>query len=136
MKYSKWIGIAGCVLIIVACFLPWTYHADLGKSFTGFFSENDTYGKPGKVYIFLSVVSIILLLTPRVFAKRVQLFIAGLIIAYSIKTYTLFTSCYNAYCPIKQYGLYLLLGGALIVLFASLFPDLKLVKSSIKKGTD
>ena len=25
--------------------MPWTYHADLRKYFTGFFSEKDVYGK-------------------------------------------------------------------------------------------
>src|SRR5690606_960231 len=41
MKYSQWIGVAASLLLVAACFLPWTWHPDLNKEFTGFFSENN-----------------------------------------------------------------------------------------------
>ena len=39
MKYSKWIGLVIYILLIVVCFLPWTYHADLDKYFNGFLEK-------------------------------------------------------------------------------------------------
>ena len=45
MRYSRWIGLAACITLIIACFLPWTYYADIQKTFTGFFSEKNMYGK-------------------------------------------------------------------------------------------
>ena len=126
MKYSKWISLTAAILLIVVCFLPWTYHADVQKNFTGFFSERDAYGKPGKFIIFFSLVSAALVLIPRIWAKRTNLFVTGVMLAYAIKTYILYTSCYNAYCPDKQAGIYLVVLLSLLQFVMSLFPDLKI----------
>ncbi|WP_431209235.1 hypothetical protein ACQ86N_23880 [Puia sp. P3] len=60
MKYSQLIGVVAALVLIGACWMPWAYYPDLNKSFTGFFSELNRYGKPGKVIVFFSVVSILL----------------------------------------------------------------------------
>lgn len=125
MKYSKWIGMAACLFMIWTCFIPWTYHADVQKNFTGFFSQNNTYGSPGKYFIAFSVISILLLFIQQVWAKRVHLFVAGIMVAYALKTYVLFTSCYNAYCPEKKAGIYLVVVLSLIILLVALMPDMK-----------
>ncbi|MBC7935894.1 MAG: hypothetical protein H7Y86_11140 [Rhizobacter sp.] len=126
MKYSKWISLAAAIILIVVCFLPWTHHADVQKDFTGFFSEKEAYGKPGKFLIFFSVVSAILVLTPRIWAKRTNLFVTGIMLAYAIKTYILYTSCYNAYCPEKLAGIYLVVALAVLQFVMGLFPDMKI----------
>ena len=126
LKIIKWAGLAGCVLLIVACFLPWTYHADIDKTFTGFFSEKNEYGKPGKYLTFFAVASIVLILLPKVWAKRFHLFFAALTVGYAVKTYILFTSCYNAYCPDKKIGVFLMMASCIVILVAAVFPDLKL----------
>ncbi|RYY67908.1 MAG: hypothetical protein EOO13_13750 [Chitinophagaceae bacterium] len=126
MKYSKWIGLAAALALIVVCFMPWTYHADVQKNFTGFFSENNLYGKPGKFLIFFSVVAGILILTPKIWAKRTNLFVTGIMLAYAIKTYILYTSCYNAYCPEKRAGIYLVVLLSVLQFVMTLFPDMKI----------
>lgn len=126
MKYSKWIGILACIALGIACYLPWTYHADVHKNFTGFYSEQSAYGKPGKTFIFLAVVAIALFLAQKVWAQRTLLFVSGVMIAYGIKSYILYTSCYNAYCPEKLSGIYLIIFLPLIIFMASLFPDMQL----------
>lgn len=105
--------------------MPWAYYADLGKSFTGFFSENNSYGKPGKYLSIYAVISILLIITPRIWAKRVHLFLAALGLGYAVKTYILFTSCYKAYCPEKQAGIFLMLISSILILLISIFPDLR-----------
>ena len=70
MKYSQWIGIAAAIILVLAGFLPWTYHPDLDKTFTGFFSQNKAYGKPGNVFVVMSVVTIIFFAIQRIWAKR------------------------------------------------------------------
>jgi hypothetical protein len=128
MKYSKWIGLAAALLLIVVCYLPWTYHADIQKTFTGFFSEKGMYGKPGKFYVFFSILCIVLLLTPRVWAKRMLLFASALMVAYAIKTYILYTSCYNAYCPEKKMGIYLVVILSISQFIAAIFSDIPTMK--------
>jgi hypothetical protein len=124
MKYSQWIGIAAALLLIAACFMPWAYFPDLGKDFTGFFSEKNIYGRPGKVLIFFSVVEILLFAVPRIWAKRANIFVTVLAIAFVIKSYILYTSCYGGICPDKRVGVFVLLGSAIITLLAALLPDL------------
>ncbi|NII26522.1 hypothetical protein HB364_15645 [Pseudoflavitalea sp. X16] len=125
MKYSQWIGIAAAVLLVVACFLPWTFHPDLNKSFTGFFSEENNYGKPGKVFIGLAVVATIFFITPRIWAKRWNLLVGALTVAFAIKSFIVFSGCYKGICPAKQAGLWIMLGAAIIMLVMTLVPDMK-----------
>jgi hypothetical protein len=126
MKYSKWIGIGAALLLICVCFMPWTYHADVGKNFTGFFSEKNAYGKPGKFFVIFASAYIVLALTNKVWAMRVTLFFAAFMVAYAVKSYILYTSCYNAYCPEKKAGIFLLVFCSLVLLVASLLPDIKI----------
>ena len=104
--------------------MPWAYFPDLGKDFTGFFSEKNIYGRPGKVLIFFSVVEILLFAVPRVWAKRANIFVTVLAIAFAIKSYILYTSCYGGICPDKRVGIFMVLGSAIIALLAALLPDL------------
>ena len=125
MKHSQWIGIAAAVILVVACFLPWTFHPDLNKSFTGFFSENNNYGKPGKVFIVLAVVASVFFLVPRIWAKRWNLLIGALTVAYAIKSFIVFSGCYNGICPSKLAGLWIMLGASILMMAMILVPDLK-----------
>ncbi|MEO6254031.1 MAG: hypothetical protein ABIO79_12025 [Ferruginibacter sp.] len=126
VKYLHWIGIAACVTLIVSCFLPWSYHADLNQAFTGFYSYKNEYGKPGKFLIFFGVITAIFMLVPKLWAKRVNLLICPLTLAYAIKSFILFGSCYNNYCPQKLFGLYLMLGCTVVMLVAAVFPNVKI----------
>jgi hypothetical protein len=126
MRYSNIIGILACLLIMVSCFMPWTFHPDLQKYFTGFYSEQNMYGRPGKLFLIFAIISILLFVIPKVWAKRTNWLIAALTIAYTVKTYFLFTSCYSGICPIKQFGIYLLLASVVVMFLAALLPDMKM----------
>jgi hypothetical protein len=131
MKHARIIGVIACIGLIISCFLPWTYYADLGKTFTGFFSEQNMYGKPGKYLTFFSVVSIVLILLPKIWAKRVHLFLAALSFGYAIRTFILFISCYNTYCPEKKYGIWMMIICCFIIFIASIFPELKISNENV-----
>ena len=131
-KYLHWLGIIACITLIISCFLPWVYYADphiineSERTFTGFYSFNNEYGKPGKFLVFFGAITLTFMLLPKVWAKRANLFICALTLAYAIKTFILFGSCYNNYCPQKLFSLYLMVGCTVIMLIASGFPNLKL----------
>lgn len=125
MKSYKVIGLLASIALIVSCFLPWAYYPDLHKSFNGFFSEQNVYGKPGMVFTFFAVISVILLFINKIWAKRTLIFIAALNLGYLLKTYVIYTSCYKGYCPEKQYGIYFLIISSIVLLLISFFPDLK-----------
>src|SRR6186997_457551 len=126
MKYSRWIGLAACIALAIACFMPWTYYADIDKSFTGFFSQNGAYGKPGKFLTFFAIASAVLIILPKIWAKRTHLFLSALFAGYAIKSYILFTSCYNTFCPEKKFGIYLMMISCFLVLIVAIFPDMKI----------
>lgn len=126
MKYSQWIGIAASILLVIAGFLPWTYHPDLNKNFTGFFTENNVYGKPGYVFVWLSIITIVFFAIQRVWAKRWNMFMCALVLAYAIKSFIMYSGCYRGICPDKLAGLWIMLASAALMMAMALFPDIKL----------
>ena len=132
MRYSKWLGTVAAVLLILACFLPWAYYPDVHKKFTGFFSEGNRYGRPGKFFVFFAILSIFLFWFPRVWAKRTNMFITAILIAFAIRCYILFASCYLGICPEKETGLYLMVVAPVLMAIAAIFPDMKLDGNSMK----
>jgi hypothetical protein len=125
-KYLQRIGLVACLMLVIVCFMPWTYHDDLKENFTGFYSHDNHYGKPGMFLTLIAVLAFILMYLPKVWAKRTNLFVCALGVGYAIKSFILFTSCYNAYCPEKKAGIYLMMLTTVIMLIAAVFPDLKM----------
>jgi hypothetical protein len=126
MKYSQWIGIVACLLLIAACFMPWAWYPDRQENFTGFFSEENRYGQPGKILLFFNVLCIILFLVPRVWAKRFNMLFGTLMLAFGIRCYFVFTACYMGTCPDKKPGIYLVMLLPAIITLAAILPDMKL----------
>ena len=133
MKYSQWIGIAAALLLITSCFLPWTFYPDLNQNFTGFFSANNDYGKPGKVFVSFAVVAIVFYYLPKVWAKRWNLFIGALTGAWALRCFILYSGCYKAICPEKKIGLWLMVLASAIMLVMTFLPDMG-VKQSAEPG--
>ena len=130
MKYSNYIGVLAAIALIIACFLPWAYYPDLNKNFTGFFSEQNRYGKPGKALVFFAVFTIVLFIVPKVWAKRLNMVIAALALAFSVRCFMLFSACYRGICPEKKIGIYLIITTSVLMIIASVLPYMKLKESS------
>jgi hypothetical protein len=127
-KFLQWIGIIAAIGLIIASFMPWTYDEGLKQTFTGFYSMQGKYGKPGKFLIGYAVIYIILCLLPKVWAKWTNIFLAGLMFAYVLTRVNLYGGCYYAYCPQKLIGLYLIIITSLIMLITAVFPNLVINK--------
>ena len=110
--------------------MPWAYYPDLDKTFTGFFSEQNNYGQPGKVLIALALIMSIFFIVPRVWAKRVNIFIGILLIAFGLKSFILFAACYHGICPEKKPGIYLMITCCLEMVVAALLPTGKIKDGS------
>src|SRR5579862_699066 len=130
MKYSKLVGILAGLIMIASCFAPWAYYPDIDKNFTGLFSQGNSYGKPGLALIFFGVIAIILFVVSKIWAKRCNLLVTAVMVAYSIKTFILYTSCYGGVCPLKKPGIYLMLSASVIMLIMSMLPDIKVTDNS------
>ena len=122
-RYSKWIGLTAFLTLLVACYMPWAYYADVQKAFTGFFSEKNVYGTPAKFLLLFGGLSALFMFLKNLWFKRSSLLIGGLNVAYAIKNFLLFGACYRGYCPEKKLGLYLMLIATILIFLASLFPE-------------
>ena len=121
MKYAHYTGIAAALLLIVCCFIPWAFYPDLQQNFDGFYSQQNQYGKPGKTFVFLAVVSIVLFLIPKLGAKRVNQFVNVVIFAYALKNYFIYAACYQGTCPQIRVGLVGMMLFSTLMLLSSLF---------------
>jgi cytochrome c oxidase assembly factor CtaG len=139
VKLLSWIGMAACVALIISCFMPWAYYADshianeADRTFTGFYSFQQQYGRPGRFLVFFGVVILVLMILPKIWAKRTNLFLSAITVAYALKSYVLYTSCYNAYCPEKKAGIYIMIFSAAVMLIACVFPNMNIISKEKNK---
>jgi hypothetical protein len=70
---------------------------------------------------------------PRVWAKRTNMIVAAITVAFAIRSYILYAGCYGGICPEKRAGIFLLLLASVVVVVAALIPDLP-VKQEEKKA--
>ena len=129
MKYSKWIGILAFVMLIVISYQPWVYIASKQITVTGLNAAGTNFGKPALLSLVMGVVAVILFLLPYTGAKRANLFFCALILAWAIRNFIILSTCRQGDCPQKEAGLYIMLAASIIMLAASLFPDVKLKNS-------
>lgn len=124
MKYSTWIGLVGVTLLIIACFLPW-YELPW-KAYTVTGMEAGTFGKPAYLHFICAGVFLILGFVPRIWAKQWNVFIAAINCAWMARNFFALAICSAGECPRRQFGIWLLVVSSLMMLFASLFPDIKI----------
>ncbi|MEO8772021.1 MAG: hypothetical protein ABI402_18125 [Ferruginibacter sp.] len=132
-KFMYYTGLMATVAIIGCCFLPWVHFNSTNTTFTGYnvtkFVTGNYYGRAGIPITILSIVVLILMLLPQLWAKRTNLFMAALLFAYCIRTYIIFTSSLFEGEVEKLVGIYMIVLLSFIMLVASLFP-----KGEAKEG--
>ena len=122
----KWVGLFAVILLIVSCFLPWVIIPSKNIVVSGIDSTGTNFGKPGYTHFVLSFFFIIFHFIPRLWAKRSNLLVVALNIAWAIRNYFIISMCREGDCPEKQIGLWLVLLASILMLIAALFPDIKL----------
>ena len=114
--------------------MPWVHYNNINETFTGFhvtkFSTGNYYGRAGLVICFFTVLILLFILAPKVWAKRTNLFLSAILFAYCIRTYIIFTSALFEGEVEKKAGIYLIIVLSFIILIASVFPKIedKLIK--------
>ena len=123
MKYSKWIGIAGALLLLLSSLLPWVIISSKNLVITGLHTAGTNYGKPALMNLFLGGIALILFVIPHLGAKRANLFFCAANLGWAFRNFIVLATCYAGECPQKQAGLYLLQVAAIIMLLAAVLPD-------------
>jgi hypothetical protein len=122
----RWIGILAVLLLIFSCFMPWVVITSKNIVVSGVDSTGTNFGKPGYTHFILGLFFIIFHLIPKLWAKRSNLLIVALNIAWAIRNYFIISACREGDCPEKKIGLWLVLMSSVFMLIAALFPDIEL----------
>ena len=126
MRYMKWIGLLAVLLLIFSCFIPWVIITSKNIIVSGVDATGTNFGKPGYAHFVLSFFFIIFHLIPKLWAKRSNLLIVALNLAWAVRNYFIISVCREGDCPEKQIGLWLVLVASVLMLVAALFPDIQL----------
>ena len=131
MKYSQLLGVAACLLLIINCFFPWGYVAEIHLLITGW-QGAENLGKPGAFNIILRGVMILFFLIPKIWAKRTNVIIGALNIAWSLRNYLLVGTCSGGICPEKKAGIFLLLFLSFFIEIMTFIPPIKIIPRAVE----
>jgi hypothetical protein len=133
MRLMKWVGIAAAILLIVACFMPWVIIPSKNITVSGVSTDGTSFGKPAYLHFILALSFVFLSLIKRIWAKRVNLILVALNLAWAIRNYFMVSTCRAGECPEKQLAIFLIVIASVIMLIAALFPDIKLAGQDDEK---
>ena len=122
----KWTGIASAGLLIISCFFTWVVIVSKNITVTGVDAGGTNFGKPGYFNLLMTTLFLAFTLIPKIWAKRINLFVTALNLAWAVRNYLIITGCSAGECPEKHTAIFLLLLASVLMLVSSLFPDLKL----------
>ncbi len=119
-------GILAVLLQVAAAFLPWVYIESKELILTGLDTTGTNYGKPSYLHILFAAFFLLFTLIPRLWAKRVNLLVVALNLAWALRNFFMVSSCQGGECPVKKAGLFLSLLASVLMLLSALFPDMRL----------
>jgi hypothetical protein len=121
----KWIGWAAAITLIISCFIPWVYVPWVNFTATGM-DAGPKFRSPGYGHLFLVLFFILFTVIQRVWAKRSNLLVTALNTGWAVRNFLLIGACSSGECPVRKLGIWLVLISSVLMLVASLFPDISL----------
>jgi hypothetical protein len=128
LRSLRYLTILAAILLIVAVFLPWVTIESIKLSITGMNTEGTDFGKPGYFHLAMAALFLIFSFTPRIWAKRINLLIVALNLAWAIRNFIMIAACSGGECPTRELGIWIVLLASVIMLLGALFPDVDLEK--------
>ena len=132
MKYKKllhYTAIFSCIALIATCFIPWVHYNNIDVTFNGYnvkrFATGVYYGRAGIIITVLVSISLLFTLMPSVVAKRINMFLCAILVAYTLRTYVIFTGSLFDGEVTKLAGIYLIVILSFVLVICSVFPYLK-----------
>ena len=125
MKYSQLLGIIAVVILAAVCYMPWSSIAEKNIAVTGMSAPGTMFGEPGLMHFVLGVPLILFFIIPKIWAKRINVFIGAINLAWSIRNYILLTTCFMGECPHLKPGLILSMALSAFILVMTFFPRIK-----------
>jgi len=131
MRWIQWLSIIFTIILIIACFAPWVIIESKNIIVSGNHAVGTAFGKPGYMHILMGVIFLTLILLDKWWSKRIALFVAAFNVAWGIRNFIIISACHGGECPVKQWGIYIMLVSSVSMLIAILFnPSLTREKSA------
>ena len=124
MRWMKWLGLVSALLLIFSCFFPWVIIISKGITVRGVDSTGTNFGKPGYFHLFLCFLFIVFNFIERIWAKRINIFVVAINLAWAIRNYIMISACQGGECPEKKIALYMVVLASILMLVTALFPDI------------
>lgn len=124
MRNLKWAGLLAGALLLLACLSPWVYIESRQWTISGIDTKGTNFGKPAYLHLILLPLFIGFTLIRRIWAKRFNLLVGAINMAWAFRNYLETTGCSGGECPEKEWGIFLLLGSAFLMLISTFFPDM------------
>ena len=132
MHYKKilhYVAIFAAIALIATCFIPWVHYNNIDVTFNGFnvkrFATGVYYGRAGIIITVLASISLLFTILPSIVAKRINMFLCALLVAYTLRTYVIFTGSLFDGEVTKLAGIYLIVLLSFVMVTCSVFPYLK-----------
>jgi len=122
----KWIALIAIATLTISCFYSWVFIAEKNITITGVSAEALRLGKPAYFHFLLAAIYLVFNFTMKIWAKRWNLLVAALNLAWAIRNFLIISSCAAGECPEKRIALWLLLVSSIIMLITAMFPGMKL----------
>jgi hypothetical protein len=132
-KYLKWIGVLAAVLLVVSCFTPWVFIESQKITVSGVDTTGTSFGKPGYLHFIMAFFFLLFSFIPMLWAKRANLAVVGINMAWAIRNFLLIAVCRGGECPSRKTGLWLMMLASVLMLAAALFPDVNLKENKADK---
>ena len=125
MKHSQTVGLLASLALIGICFLPWVTISSSNLVVSGMNAKGTDFGTPGRLNLIFTVIMAVFFALPKVWAKRTNVFIGALNLAWSIRNYIVLTTCMMGECPNKQWALIVLVLLSIIMMAMTFFPKIE-----------
>ncbi len=129
MKHSQTIGAFLCLVLFYCTTQPLVIIDSQHLVITGWKSVGTSFGQPGRFFAYIGGLSFILFLLPYLWAKRFNVALGALLIAWAFRNFMVLSACQMGDCPQKQWTLYACIIISIGILIMTFLPKINISKS-------
>jgi hypothetical protein len=118
----RWIALAAAILLIIACCMTWVVIPSKNITISGIDTAGTNFGKPAYFHFITSFFFLLFTFIQRIWAKRANLVVSAVNMAWAVRNYFIITACRGGECPEKHTAIYLVLIASVFMLVSALFP--------------
>ncbi len=123
MRVMKWFSFLAATILIASCFLPWVIVPEKNIIISGVDASDTNYGRPGYLNLLMSVLFIAFTFIQRLWAKRCNMGVAAINLAWTFRNYLILTRCEMGDCPVVENAFYVYIIVSVLMLVGALVTD-------------